>query len=163
MQAKKTGGPSPEQIEVAVFMVGDLICGLDIAEVREINKDLDLTYVDKAPDYVAGIINLRGHIVSIIDLRQRLELSAVETNDKRRNVIVYDGEEQIGLIVDDVDDIISVATDKVSPPPPNMDEKLGRFVNGVVQRGQDLVLLLDVTRLTQVDNQSLAGAGATTS
>ena len=147
--------------EIAVFQVAHMVCGLNIAEVQEINKDLDVTKVYQAPDYVAGIINLRGQIVSIIDLAARLGLQKQQFNTSGRNVIVNAGGERIGLIVDEIDDIISVENRQILPRPPNIDGQLRNFVRGVVQRGSDLVLILDVEALTRVDKNNMAqGAGA---
>jgi len=140
-----------EQHEIAVFQLAHLVCGLNIADVQEINKDLDVTTVYQAPDYVAGIINLRGQIVSIIDLATRLGLQHRQGHSGGRNVIVNAQGERIGLIVDEIDDIITVDSQHILPRPPNINAWLRSFVQGVVQRGSELVLILDVEALTRID------------
>ena len=143
-----------ERNEIAVFQLAHLVCGLNIADVQEINKDLDVTAVYQAPHYVAGIINLRGQIVTIIDLATRLGLKNQRANTGGRNVIVNTQNERIGLIVDEINDIISVENHQILPRPPNIDNSLRNYVRGVVQQGSELVLILDVEALTRVDNNN---------
>lgn len=146
---------APEQSEIAVFQLADLVCGLNISDVQEINKNIDVTAVYQAPDYVAGIINLRGQIVTIIDLAKRLGMQKKRLHSGGRNVIVNSQNERIGLIVDAIDDIISIDKHSILPRPPNIDSTLRDYVQGVVQRGSDLVLILDVEALTRVGHNDL--------
>jgi len=91
--------PENDGVELATFYVGDALCGMDILRVQEINKQLEITTVPRAPDFVRGIMNLRGQIVTIIDLGKKLGLGETGVNGKTRNIIVNSGDEYIGLLV----------------------------------------------------------------
>jgi purine-binding chemotaxis protein CheW len=131
----------------AVFRVGQHICGLLISNIQEINKNLLLTPVHEAPDYVRGIINLRGNIVTVIDLRRRLGLEPIALQSSTRNVIVKFEREMVGLLVDAVDDIIEVVTSDIRPTPAHLAKELGDAFEGVVQLGEELVAILGLEYL----------------
>ena len=88
------------KMELATFYIGDALCGMDILRIQEINKHMEMTVVPQAPDYVMGILNLRGQIVTVIDLGQKLGLSSIELSDEARNIIVNSEDEHIGLVAD---------------------------------------------------------------
>ena len=80
--AQSTGNvQSNKTVELATFYIGDALCGMDILKVQEINKHMDITKVPQAPEYVTGILNLRGQIVTIIDLGRKLGLSSTKQKD----------------------------------------------------------------------------------
>jgi purine-binding chemotaxis protein CheW len=133
--------------QLAVFHVGRYVCGLPISTIQEINKNLFLTPVHEAPDYVCGIINLRGNIVTVVDLARRLGLEATEIGFGTRNVIVKYDRETVGLVVDAVDDIIEIDPASVLPCPPHLVKELGDAFRGVVQLGSELVALLELDHL----------------
>ena len=86
-------------VELATFYVGESLYGMDILKVQEINKLMDMTRVPQAPDYVMGILNLRGQIVTVIDLGNKLNLDNIQVNETSRNIIVNSGNEYIGLCI----------------------------------------------------------------
>jgi purine-binding chemotaxis protein CheW len=132
---------------LAVFRVGQHICGLLISNIQEINKNLLLTPVHEAPDYVRGIINLRGNIVTVIDLRRKLGLDPIALQSSTRNVIVKFEREMVGLLVDAVDDIVEVASSDIRPTPAHLSKELGDAFEGVVQLGGELVAILQLEYL----------------
>jgi purine-binding chemotaxis protein CheW len=94
-------------VELATFYVGTSLCGMDILKVQEINKLVEMTVVPQAPDYVMGILNLRGQIVTIIDLGKKLGLSSTEMSPDTRNIIVNSKGEYIGLLVERISDVVT--------------------------------------------------------
>lgn len=138
-------------MEYAIFNVGDVICGLNIDSVREINRNLELTQVHLSPDYVKGVINLRGQIVTVIDLRRKFEMEPQELNEKMRIMVVRSGEEDIGLLVDGVDDIATTIEDEADPPPPHISGGVGQYLSGVYKMHQRLVCILDVEKLLRLE------------
>ena len=138
---------------LAVFRVGRYMCGLLISNIQEINKNLLLTPVHEAPDYVRGIINLRGNIVTVIDLRRKLGMESVPLQSSTRNVIVKLDREMVGLLVDSVDDIVEVARSDIRPTPAHLAKELGNAFEGVVQLGDELVAILELNYLLN-DNSS---------
>ena len=116
--------------QIATFYVGELLLGLDIDGVQEINRLLEITPVAHAADCVCGVINLRGDVVTVLDLRTILQLPATEIGPNTRNVIIRSQDESIGLLVDQVADILAIPQDEISPPPANVSGVDGRFFSG---------------------------------
>lgn len=131
-------------VELATFFVGEALCGMDILKVQEINKLMERTWVPQAPEYVLGVLNLRGKIVTIIDLGKKLGLSATQLSDATRNIIVDSQDEYIGLLVDRIGDVVLADWDKVEPPPSNISGVQGKFFEGVYKTENSLVGILDV-------------------
>lgn len=140
---KKTRLASRE-VEYATFHVGDLLIGIDIRQVEEINRHLRLTPVPQAPDCVRGVINLRGEVVTVVDLRTILGLEPVDTTRSSRNVIVNSHDERIGMLVDSVADVVTVDSAKVAPPPANVSGIDGKFFQGVFRLEKELLVVLNV-------------------
>ncbi|MGC4069380.1 MAG: chemotaxis protein CheW [Polyangiaceae bacterium] len=146
MNPPSVGQPSAASM-AAVFHVGRYICGLFISSIQEINKNLLLTPVHEAPAYVRGIINLRGNIVTVIDLRRKLGLEPTVFEADTRNVIVKLNREMVGLLVDSVDDIIEIDASAILPTPSHLARELGNAFEGVVQLGNELVAILELGHL----------------
>lgn len=139
-------------VELATFYVGEALCGMDILNVQEINKLMDMTNVPQAPDYVTGILNLRGQIVTVIDLGKKLGLSSTELNDATRNIIVNAGNEHIGLLVSSISDVVEAQWDKVEDPPANIGGLQGNFFKGVFKTQDRLIGILDVNHVLSEEN-----------
>ena len=134
-------------LELATFYVGDALYGMDILRVQEINRLMDFTMVPQSPEYVMGIMNLRGQIVTVIDLSKKLGLSETDLKEESRNIIVNDQGEYIGLLVDRISDVVRTDTDKIEPPPSNMGGVQGRFLQGVFKMDKNLIGILNVEEL----------------
>lgn len=130
--------------QYATFYVGDLLLGVDIHQVQEINRQLDVTDVPQAPRYVRGVINLRGEVTTVIDLRTILGLKQTEVTRDSRNLIVNVEGESIGFLVDRISDILTLRTDEISPPPTNVNGIQGRFFSGVHSLDSEIVVLLNL-------------------
>ncbi|MDY7030541.1 MAG: chemotaxis protein CheW [Thermodesulfobacteriota bacterium] len=131
-------------VELITFYVGDALCGMDILKVQEINKHVKMTEVPQSPEYVLGVLNIRGKIVSIIDLGKKLGLSSTMLTDHSRNVIVDSQNEHIGLLVDRISDVVATELDKVDLPPANIGGVQGRFFEGVFKTQDSLIGILNV-------------------
>jgi purine-binding chemotaxis protein CheW len=134
-------------VELATFYVGEALCGMDILKVQEINKLMEMTSVPQAPDYVMGILNLRGQIVTIIDLGKKLGLETTEVDESCRNIIVNSKGEYVGLLVSRISDVVDANWDKVEPPPANIGGVQGRYFKGVFKTDSRLVGILDVEKV----------------
>ncbi len=135
------------QTQAAVFRVGRYVCSLYISCIQEINKNLLLTPVHEAPDYVRGIINLRGNIVTVIDLHRKLGLEPIAIQAGTRNVIVRVDREMVGLLVDGVDDIVEIDSANILPTPAHLAKELGEAFEGVVPYGDELVAILNLNHI----------------
>ncbi len=137
---------SPD-MELALFQIGDMLCGLDTHHVQEINHNFEITPVHRAPDYVRGVINLRGEIVTVIDLHQKFSMPPNDAHDDIQVVFVRYEEECIGLLVDNICDVVIAHHFDISPPPSNVDGISGVFIQGVYRMEKDLVIVLDLDEL----------------
>ncbi len=141
-----------ESVELATFYVGEALCGMDILKIQEINKLMEMTSVPQAPDYVMGILNLRGQIVTIIDLGKRLGLSSITIDDFSRNIIVNSQNEHVGLLVSKIGDVITADWDKVESPPANIGGIQGVFFKGVFKTENHLIGILDAEKVLVEEN-----------
>ena len=132
---------------VATFLLGKAAFGMDAQQVQEVARVGDVTQVHHAPACIVGIRNLRGRIVTIMDLRARLELGRVTPAPDNRIFIVDGQGEPIGLLVDSVADTISTGKDELLPPPPNLHGVQSRHLRGVCRSGDRLVAVLKLDAL----------------
>jgi len=143
---------------VASFTLGQAAFGIDAQQVQEVTKVGDITRVHQAPAHVVGIRNLRGRIVTVLDLRRRLELGCVEPGPESRILIVEGQGEPIGLLVDRVTDTMTVNPADLQPAPPNVHGVQSRNLRGLCRGGGRLVALLDLTAILHADTESGAPA-----
>jgi len=137
-------GTEEETYQACCFHIGGALCGIDIELIQEINKKIDVTNVPLSEEYLMGIMNLRGEIVTIIDLGKKLGLGKTDVDADNRVIILKFEDEFIGLVVGDVSDIITIEKDKVSPPPSNIKGLQGKYFKGVYSDELGVVGLLDV-------------------
>ncbi len=144
-------------IELATFYVGRALCGMDILKVQEINKLMEMTKVPQAPDYMVGILNLRGQIVTIIDLGQKLGLGNIEVSNDSRNIIVNTPGEHVGLLVSSISDVIMADPDKIEPAPANMNGIQGTFFTGVYKTENRLIGILNIKEVLKIESDNIRG------
>ena len=143
-----------EDLLVATFQLGDGVFGLDTTLIQEVVMAGELTPVRHAPDYVAGIRNLRGRIITVIDLCVRLGLGVVEIGPDSRILIADWKGEPVGLLVDRVADAIALEADNLEPAPPNLHGVQMQKLRGVFRSGERLAALLDLAAVLGVDDRS---------
>ena len=141
-----------DTLELASFFVGEALCGMDILKVQEINKLIEMTRVPQAPEYVLGILNLRGEIVTIIDLGKKLGLKSTELSEKTRNIIVNSNGEHIGLMVEQISDVVQARFEKIEAPPANIGGVQGKYFTGVLKTKDRLIGILDVGKVLEEEN-----------
>lgn len=141
-------------VELSTFLVGDALCGMDILKIQEINKLIDMTTVPQAPSYVLGILNLRGQIITSIDLSQKLGLGVTDLSLDPRNIIVNSNSEHIGLLVKKISDVVQADKDKFEPPPSNMGGIQGEFFTGVYKTEDKLIGILDVEKVLRLEEKN---------
>ncbi len=133
--------------ELAIFMVGEMPCGLDTALVQEIIKTTQITEVHRAPEYVKGVINLRGEIATVIDLRTKFKMVEQKEVNTMEIVVVRHGDEAIGLLVDRVNDVVMANKKDITPPPSNVGNIAGIYFEGIFTMETELVSVLNPTEL----------------
>ncbi|MGA6924838.1 MAG: chemotaxis protein CheW [Desulfosarcina sp.] len=135
------------------FIIGEEMFGVDILTVREIIRDAVITAIPDAPDFLEGVINLRGSIIPVIDLRKRLKLapSARSGDDGWIVILVVQGR-ITGFVVDRVTKVLHVPESSIKPPPDIVVAGLrSQYIQGVCRMDQRLLILLDFSRILMVD------------
>ena len=148
---------SKEQIQLVVFRLAGETYGVDIHRVREIIRVQQITRVPKTPDFVEGIINLRGGVIPVIDLRKRLNLHTEETTEDARIVVIEQQEQTIGMIVDQVSQVLRIDSATVEPPSPFIVTVDTRYLAGIAKLTDQLIVLLDLDHvLTENERDHLS-------
>ena len=143
---------APAQVrEWIVLEVGNIRCGIAITQIQEINKQLNMTPVHHAPAYVRGVINLRGQIVTVVDLRVKFGLPPLELDEDRCIVVVRWSGESIGLLADRIQDIVVADAADILDPPANICGVTGAFFSGIYPMEQGLVAFLRLPELLKYD------------
>lgn len=143
MTTKKQKGSSKD-MEFSTFYVGGALCGINILNIQEINKHFEITRVPQAPEYIEGILNLRGRIVTIVDLGKKLGLAPVNKDKDNRNIIVNSEDEPIGLLVDSISDVVLANQENIEPAPSNIGGVRGKYFQGVLKTEKQLIGILDI-------------------
>jgi len=122
--------------------------GIQVMQVQEVLRLSDIAPVPGAPDYVMGIINLRGNVVTVIDSRKRFRLPEKESDDSTRIVIIETESEQVvGILVDSVAEVVDLHNSEIESAPNLGNDDSSRFIQGVCNRENELLILVDVERL----------------
>jgi purine-binding chemotaxis protein CheW len=146
--------------QLVVFDLADEAYGVDIGAVREIIRMQDITRVPGAPEIVEGIINLRGNVIPVVDLRKRFRLDVTKRNRDNRIVVVDIGGQDIGVVVDAVTEVLRIASDSVEPPSSVITTADSVYLLGIVKLEGRLVILLDLEKvLTESEMASLTDVG----
>ncbi len=145
-----------EGLLIAAFMLGDATFGVNAQLVQEVVRVGDITCVHHAPAAVIGIRNLRGRIVTVVDLAVWLELGCATLGPDARLLIMEWQGEPIGFLVDVVTDAITVTEDRIAAPPASIDPVLRRNLRGIWREGDRLIALLDPSALFQWDDADVA-------
>jgi len=136
-----------KDIQLVGFRIGRETFGIPIGLVREIVRMMEITAVPEAPDYVEGVINLRGRIIPVIDLRKRFREPGIKV-DKRNRILVAELEGRlVGLIVDAASEVLKMANGDIEPPPELLQENDLSYVTGLGKRNGKLIILVDVEKL----------------
>ena len=129
------------------YRLGDETYGINVMQVQEVLRHSEIAPVPGAPDYVLGIINLRGNVVTVIDTRARFGLEPAETTDSTRIVIIESDEQVVGILVDSVAEVVYLKTSEIDGAPNVGTEESARFIQGVSNRDGKLLILVDLNKL----------------
>ncbi len=147
------------ELQIVICELADEHYGLDIARVFEIIRHQPITAVPRAPSFVKGVINLRGRIIPVVDLRDRFGMATAEPTKETRIVVAESSATRVGLIVDSVSEVLMLPLDAVEPTPEVAAGADAEYLRGIAKLGDRLVLLLELDGLFALEEQSaLAGA-----
>jgi purine-binding chemotaxis protein CheW len=141
-----------EKRSYASCRVGHLLVGVAVDAVQEVTADAELTPVPLAPPVVSGLLNLRGRIVTAIDLRRSLQLPDRPADQPPINLILRADGGSIGLLVDAVGDVLDVDEDDFEPPPGTLRGQLRELITGAYKLDRGLLLVLNTERVVQESN-----------
>jgi len=145
-----------DERQLVVFQLGAEFYGVDIARVHEIIRLQTITRVPRAPAFVEGVINLRGKVIPVVDLRRRFGLESSEHTRASRIVVVEIGDNVVGVIVDGVSEVLRVTGASVEPPSPVVAGIESEYIHGIAKLDDRLVILLDLDRvLALADRRAL--------
>ena len=147
-----------KDLQIVGFRIGRETFGLPISLVHEIVRPPEITNVPHAPEYVEGVMNLRGRIVPVIDLRRRFGGAAIENSRKNRVLVVDVESRAVGLIVDSASEVLKISEAQIEPPPNVLTDTATSYVTGVAKYQGRLIILVDLKRILQSGELRLPAA-----
>ncbi|HET9180832.1 MAG TPA: chemotaxis protein CheW [Candidatus Angelobacter sp.] len=137
------------ELHIVGFRIGRETFGVQIALVHEIVRVPEITAVPDSPNYVEGVINLRGKIISVIDLRKRFGETEIVPSKKNRILVTETDGKLVGLIVDSASEVLKIPESEIEPPPPVFDAGDVNYVTGLGKLHGRLIILIDLTKVLQ--------------
>jgi purine-binding chemotaxis protein CheW len=153
-QVDKRTTVNGDELQLVSFNIGSEEFGVDILKVQEINRMVEITKVPQAPHFVEGVINLRGKVIPIIDLRKRFGLEVKEYDKDTRIVVVDINGTIMGMIVDAVSEVLRLPSNAIEPPPEIVTGVNAAYIKGVARLDDRLLIFLDLSKV--IDATELA-------
>ncbi|MGS2720451.1 chemotaxis protein CheW [Paraglaciecola aestuariivivens] len=140
-----------EVLQWVTYKLGDETYGINVMQVQEVLRYTEIAPVPGAPDYVLGIINLRGNVVTVIDTRSRFGLPSSDISDSTRIVIIESEDQVVGILVDSVAEVVYLRSSEIDSAPNVGTEESAKFIQGVSNRDGELLILVDLNKLLSDD------------
>ncbi|HEY1977322.1 MAG TPA: chemotaxis protein CheW [Candidatus Baltobacteraceae bacterium] len=144
---------SGEVVQVVSFRLGGEEYGVDIAQVQEIIRMVEITHVPRAPRFMEGVINLRGQLIPIIDLRTRFGMSRINPTKSTRIVVTEIGNKRVGIVVDSVSEVLNIPIENVEDAPEMVAGVGTEYIQGVGKLGERLIIMLDLTMVISTEEK----------
>lgn len=139
-----------ETNQFLAFQLGSEEYALDINRISEIIKPRDYTDIPRVPDYILGLVSLRGVVVPIFDLRQRFQMGRVESGAGARIIVCRDGEITAGLLVDKINQVVRIAADRIEPPPAGIGGIDRSMITGIGRYQGRMIILLNLASVLEI-------------
>ena len=152
------GGDSATVSQIVSFRLANEEYGVDIMRVQEIILMGQITKMPEVPDFICGLINLRGHVIPIVDLRKRFHLPCAENNEHTRIIVVNVNSKTIGIVVDAVNEVLRINAEQIEPPPSSVAGIDHTYIRGLVKFETKLLILLNIENILSHEEQSRAAA-----
>lgn len=143
-----------ELLQLVTFSIAEEEFGVDILKVQEIIRTMEITKVPRAPEFVEGVINLRGKVIPILDLRRRFGLVSREHDKHTRIIVIEINNMIVGFVVDSVSEVLRIPASTVEPPPPVVAGLESEYISGVGKLEDRLLILLDLDSLLSREEKS---------
>lgn len=147
MNTENKAKENQELLQLVSFKIGNEEFGIDILKVQEIIRLLTITEVPNSPDFVEGVINLRGRVIPVIDLRVKLGMNKIERNPNTRIIVVEINNTTVGFIVDAVSEVLRIPSNITEPPPSIVAGVESEFITAVGKLDDRLIILLDLEKI----------------
>jgi len=144
---------SGEIVQVVSFRLGGEEYGVDIAQVQEIIRLVEITHVPRAPHFMEGVINLRGQLIPIIDLRTRFGMQRITATKGTRIVVTEIGTKRVGIVVDSVSEVINIPLENIEDAPEMISGVGTEYIQGVGKIGERLIIMLDLTMVITTEEK----------
>lgn len=142
-------------LQLVSFKIGDEEFGVDILKVQEINRMMEITEIPNSPVFVEGVVNLRGRIIPVIDLRKRLNMDTIKHDSKTRIVVVDLDSKIVGFIVDEVSEVLRIPVSITEPPPEMVVSGVDSdYITSVAKLDDRLLILLELNKVLSASEQS---------
>jgi len=141
-----------EEVQLVVFRLGEEEFGVNIHQVREIVRLVPITPIPRAPEFIEGVVNLRGQILAVMDLAKRLDVPSKPRSEKTRIVVVELEDNVVGMIVDEVSEVLRIPISKVEKTPQIIESEISqRYITGVGKLEDRLLILIDLAAILSVE------------
>lgn len=148
----------PDQfLRWVTFRLADEVYGINVMQVQEVLRITDVAPVPGAPHFVLGIINLRGNVVTVLDMRKLLNLMPGEITDQSRIMVIESGKVTVGLLVDSVAEVVNINASQIDPAPNVGNDDSSRYIMGVHSTDQQILILIDLNQLISEDDRDVIG------
>ena len=144
---KESGAAGENQNQLISFSIGNEDYGVNIQTVKEVIRHREITRLPKAPTFVKGVINLRGDVIPILDLRERFGMEQKDYTDMTRVIVAEVEGRSVGMVVDSVSHVIRIEQDQIEPPPPYVGHVSEEYIKGVGKVGEKLIVLLNIENI----------------
>lgn len=145
-------------IQWVTFRLDGETYGINVMQVQEVLRMTEIAPVPGAPDYVIGIINLRGNVVTVIDTRKRFGLIPTEADDSTRIVIIESDNNIVGILVDSVAEVVNLRGSQIETAPNVGNDESSKYIQGVFSREEDILILVDLNKFLSDDEWSDVGS-----
>ncbi len=160
---KKIDAAVEDTLQLVTFHVGSVEYGLDINAITEVIRPLKITPLPRMPEFIEGVVNLRGVIIPIVDLRKRFALAEIHNEPRKMRMIIIrgavpnatrSGKELLGLVVDGVQEVLDVPRKAIAPPPDAATGEHADFISGMGKVGERLIIIVDIARILSKQERS---------
>lgn len=141
--------------QVVSFQLASELYGLNIMCVQEIILMGEITQIPEVPSYIRGIINLRGKVIPIVDLRSRFSMASVEATEHTRIIVVNSSASTVGFVVDAVSEVLRIDGEQIEPPPQGLAGVDQAYIQGLVKMDKKIMILLNIDKIMSMDDQDL--------
>ena len=138
---------SEEQIQLACFKVGEEKDALDILKIREITRSQTITKIPKAPEFIEGVINIRGAFIPVVDMRKRFGFPSKKNDRNTRVIIAAIAGRIVGIQVDEAKEVVWISRKEVKPPPKILKGSASEYLEGICRIGDEILMFLDFERI----------------